>query len=591
MLIVAKLFKGPSISASDILFTLEQLQSEGVPFPKVFHADQGAAYISAELSQFANQHHILLSFDAPHGHSGAPQAFGNQVAESFNSIIDYYLDIRKTDKQSVQNFLKKSYSEQNFLIQNVVHSINLRKNRDVQYREYNPTELYNALMEAAQELKLLVKNKTKEAYFIQIHHESVVMQQDAVNSIETIKQHNFVLYNQSLNIIQNLIKERRKAAETGDVRLLEAIIGLFKHYTSFIISQLRVITLQNVQLQAQLRRHTTMMVATQDEVNNLKSLNEMLRDEISNSNVTIQNEQNERKQKELEKEQKKKKRQLRTKKPLRDIFSQKDILQILKSVNYRPIKRSRVVIGIVLLKLYGWRVSQLLTLTAQDLEHLAKGKKISVELIKANNVVKQPVPSSDVVVAWLKAFPTELKMVLQNRHPVTNFVFPYSRETLTRNINTVLKGYSLLTSKNFRSHSFRITKITEIIHLTKSIVLAQQTIGHADIRSTQAYNRFTMPEELYKTLLDTANLMPTDSGEVLMQDKEGLLVTAVDSILPAVRLANANLSDELLSEYTYTVVDNEEGKPLQAVDLSELAADLSFDNENQLNSSDESETQ
>lgn len=66
-----------------------------------------------------------------------------------------------------------------------------------------------------------------------------------------------------------------------------------------------------------------------------------------------------------------------------------------------------------------------------------------------------------------------------------------SREYLDKRLNTILKHVSKKTHKNIKTHSFRIGLTTALIEAV-GIDVASKAIGHADIRTTEMYNRRTL---------------------------------------------------------------------------------------------------
>jgi site-specific recombinase XerD len=71
---------------------------------------------------------------------------------------------------------------------------------------------------------------------------------------------------------------------------------------------------------------------------------------------------------------------------------------------------------------------------------------------------------------------------------------PISREHLTRQVNFVLKQYSQNENKFIRSHSARVSMITDTYNMTKDILLAKNLVGHKNIKSTELYIQNSLSE-------------------------------------------------------------------------------------------------
>lgn len=62
-------------------------------------------------------------------------------------------------------------------------------------------------------------------------------------------------------------------------------------------------------------------------------------------------------------------------------------------------------------------------------------------------------------------------------------------------INTYLQPYAKQFNLKLTSHSFRINFVTELLKHEVPTHLAQELVGHADIRLTMFYKRYTTTDE------------------------------------------------------------------------------------------------
>ena len=78
---------------------------------------------------------------------------------------------------------------------------------------------------------------------------------------------------------------------------------------------------------------------------------------------------------------------------------------------------------------------------------------------------------------------------------------PISREHLTRQINDILKVFSSRKDKYVRSHSARVSLITDLYETTKDIETTKNIVGHKNIKSTEIYIQSQLSEENKKEIV------------------------------------------------------------------------------------------
>lgn len=89
-----------------------------------------------------------------------------------------------------------------------------------------------------------------------------------------------------------------------------------------------------------------------------------------------------------------------------------------------------------------------------------------------------------------------------------------SREAFAREINCILKKACDKYGKHLRSHSFRVSYITDLLKKT-SIDNVKDLIGHCDIKSTLTYKRSKLTAKKLKIVLQA--LDETTSKKTMVQ--------------------------------------------------------------------------
>jgi len=154
----------------------------------------------------------------------------------------------------------------------------------------------------------------------------------------------------------------------------------------------------------------------------------------------------------------------------------------------------RLRVAFCVLAVTGTQINQLLTLRVIQLKTLLKEYWIGIDRSKrgpANYKAFLTPEGKKVVQEREKDFEFLFRMKTTNSYiftSETNNTKPLSRETLTRDINKVMRSVSenLVNKPNITSHSFRVGYIFQLWEDTKDIEFVRQSISHQKIDSTSS---------------------------------------------------------------------------------------------------------
>lgn len=147
----------------------------------------------------------------------------------------------------------------------------------------------------------------------------------------------------------------------------------------------------------------------------------------------------------------------------------------------------RIALTIFILFLTGIRVGNLRTIYLWDLKQLYERKDFIVSAIKIKENKPLVFPPSKAFDVYLSKRNKDFE-TLFNAYQEDSLVFDYSREHLTRKINSYLKQASVILNKNLKSHSFRIGVATAVADKFSIYEAeAQSMLAHARISTTEKY--------------------------------------------------------------------------------------------------------
>lgn len=150
-----------------------------------------------------------------------------------------------------------------------------------------------------------------------------------------------------------------------------------------------------------------------------------------------------------------------------------------KKMNYPT--RSKLKIAYTILYCTGCRISEIVNFTKDDLEQMIKYKEFSLD---NKNKTKRPrlIEFSDSQILLLeKVFPKENGFLFKKNNSIEQM-------SITGLTNLCNKYIQIALGELFSSHGFRRNMITQILHKTGRIKLAQLHIGHKSPSTTTRYD-------------------------------------------------------------------------------------------------------
>lgn len=165
----------------------------------------------------------------------------------------------------------------------------------------------------------------------------------------------------------------------------------------------------------------------------------------------------------------------------------------------KDLKQAQLRVAYTLLYHTGLRVNEIRQITKEQIEDAIKASQISV----IHHKTRQPYIHvlSITAVQNFKRLKPEMEIIFKK------YLFgkdrPMHNKSLMRVINEDLKITCELNQIpfNIKSHSFRINMVSSLLKNT-SVQKAAQVIGHKNINSTMAYQRYAIQKDEIRILLD-----------------------------------------------------------------------------------------
>jgi site-specific recombinase XerD len=203
---------------------------------------------------------------------------------------------------------------------------------------------------------------------------------------------------------------------------------------------------------------------------------------------------------EHDKEIRKQARAQRERQQPRDAAFLKEYLLAIQNIHNTqcpPFTKARDIVCLTLLYLTGMRISNLLFIQVRHLQQLLDQHLFTLSLIKKKKPTLHTFVVPPVAVRFLEDNQPFFLELMRGK-PADAFVItqedngvPVRRQYLNDRINHLLLPVGISLGKNLRSHSFRYGFITSLLNVV-DIHKASKIVGHADIRTTQIYDRTPM---------------------------------------------------------------------------------------------------
>lgn len=176
------------------------------------------------------------------------------------------------------------------------------------------------------------------------------------------------------------------------------------------------------------------------------------------------------------------------------------------------LKQAQLRVAYTLLYHTGLRVNEIRQINEQQIIDSIKAGQISI----IHHKTKQPYIHvlSNTAVQNLKRLKNEFEIIF-NKYKFKSLFGkekPIHKKSLIRFLNEDLKRTCELNEIpfNIKSHSFRINMVSSLLKKT-SVQKAAQIIGHKDIKSTMTYQRYAIPKEEIRRLLE--EIENTENGQ------------------------------------------------------------------------------
>jgi site-specific recombinase XerD len=195
----------------------------------------------------------------------------------------------------------------------------------------------------------------------------------------------------------------------------------------------------------------------------------------------------------------------------RDLITPEEFDHLLQSIHPKPkaiseLPTARAKVAYTLLYLTGLRVSNLLVMTVRHLRELIEENATRMQVIKGGGVKKIVLGKESK--KWFGLIQPEIECLTHDKE-LSDFLFTskqskrsLSRQRFTEDLNEILKDFAWKSGKEMKTHSFRITLITELLRHT-SIQKVKTIVGHKDIRTTELYNKDLLNEKDYYQAVQT----------------------------------------------------------------------------------------
>lgn len=209
---------------------------------------------------------------------------------------------------------------------------------------------------------------------------------------------------------------------------------------------------------------------------------------------------------------------------LRDRITFEDLAVILSLTSGPDLKDVRTYVAICLLYITGLRANNLRLFTIRHLIELRRKRKTCIRLIK-NGADRYTIQISEGDFKLLSAIQPKLKLLCENKHSSEPLFRGYGtgsyanepihRNTMLKSINKVLIQASHKLGKYIRSHSFRVTRISDMLEITNIEVVAK-IIGHNSINSTKAYDRVRVDFDYVHKDMDQFRMVKADALDIIL---------------------------------------------------------------------------
>ena len=475
-------------TTSDIILSLDSAIEKAGGKPRYLHADQGSCFMSRTLQEYLIELGIVLSTDLRHKYG-----FDNQVVESFNNVLWSYLGLNRNQPQRIAEFARKSVRNRTILVEAVIDYYTNTK--ELTGKNYSARDLYEALVAINLKLNVQVSSSDPVAKDVEVIHDHVVdlvVAKKRAAELAARSEDQFLAIYKIMDgyVARGVSGIDDAVADAHRLRpLIQAIGAAFAELQNNFVT---IMESQSKMLNEQRETKETLL----DEMRAKDAVVGSLTQQVQELVQQLTTEREERAQKIADLAARREARLHAQKLPLRSQVDDGDLQSILEAVKgEQPYYVARDRIAIILIFMFGIRISNVSLITVQNLRRLTEGKPIEIKLLKDRGGDGFRLVPSAKMQEWFKAYRKDLDcFLLDKRLAPTDSIYGTSRETLNRRINKILKMVGDAKGKFLRSHSARITVATRTIEKF-GITKAKKVLGHKSIMSTIHYDRNQMTAE------------------------------------------------------------------------------------------------
>nr|YP_009184961.1 putative integrase/recombinase protein [Hafniomonas laevis]ALO63084.1 putative integrase/recombinase protein [Hafniomonas laevis] len=462
-----------TISASELVCLLKEAVAK-YGAPQMFHSDAASVFVSQTFRDALQ----LLGIQQSVAGVGDPYKFGNQVHERFHHQFWAMLQCLRSNFYGLALWGSLEFKDQQDLVDSTMELYNTKTGPD----GLSPFLLYRLMRRHPYKYQV-VTTPTSEAGVAIITYKKELAQIWYTRTSDDIE-----------NVSFDVLPPISKTAETGLVNI-DQIADLFKSESSNVVKSISLKLDQAMEQnrilseEAAQRDELAAQRFAEAQAKYAKDMAEFQQklDYLYEANRALVEEKLAR---DRQKQAKSDKAKARKRNPLRSAFELEHFSKLIELTNPKtPKVRARDRVAFLILFLTGLRVSNLRLITYDMVRSfLVKHFAFTVKLVKPKG--RSPLMTFRFVNAYkpfIALVQKDLDLFLKDVK-LDAYAFTLSEKALIGQLNKHMKRVGALTFKNYTTHSFRIGLVSRISAVA-GLEAAKEFVGHADITTTQRYNR------------------------------------------------------------------------------------------------------
>ncbi|MEY3415847.1 MAG: Phage integrase family [Pseudomonadota bacterium] len=495
---------------------------------QIIHADQAGPNTAKIVIEYCEKRGIILSYPNP------AFKFANQVIENWNRILKALVQKARFEVDKTILFEELAFEEQVKIIKFVVEFYNHQESKSQALPKGSTPKTLHESKAAVKCLALVIgAPKTPEGNFITKFNEMVFARYELLQAqlyaseknpnvplLSSVSKNAIVPYKRdqkALNRIDAKTLKYRSLKEIYDEMSLvpasdpdgiQQLIDIVKaNKNLFTPGEYLGI---NITLKAAAKQSKE-MGEVKEEIAEMREENKKIKSALAKTILALkkttdkltifEEKEAERARIVLVNEEKKLKRKLSKTKKVKAKYAiyPEHFDFIFQNIKHRrKLQRARSRVAHTLLRIYAIRISNLRTVTVDQLKNLRDNKTVSLLPIKSRSEEKMVFPFVPSIRKYIKPIKDDLDYLIEEGEK-NREIFDFeleeseiwslkliSREELTKTFNQQLKLASLKYKARFTSHSYRRGLATVIAHLS-GLEAARKYLNHTNIGTTQRY--------------------------------------------------------------------------------------------------------